>query len=99
MDHQDPSALISLFYGNIKMDMRPYPETIKSKEESPMQQQESVQINITISKEDHDLMVKLAAERNLNDPNSGATKGGIGREIISGYLETVREERIKNTKP
>jgi len=97
MDHQDPSALSSLFNGNIKMDRRPYPETTKIKEESPMQKQDSVQINITISKEDHDLMVKLAAERNLNDPDSGSTKGGIGREIISEYLKIVRNDRIQDT--
>jgi hypothetical protein len=70
--------------------------TTKIKEELPMQKQDSIQINITISKEDHDLRVKLAAERNLNDPDSGSTKGGIGREIISGCLEKVREERRQN---
>ena len=61
-----------------------------------MEKQDTIQLNITISKEDHDLLVILAAERNIHDPNAGSTKGGIGREILSEYLENVREERQKS---
>jgi len=67
--------------------------TQTSKEVTDMEKLKTIQLNVTISREDHDLLVKLAAERNLKDPSAGATKGGIGREILMEYLENVRKER------
>ena len=56
-----------------------------------MQTNRTIQFMVTIPKQDRDLLVKMAAKRNLHDPDSHATAAGIGREILSAYLEEYRQ--------
>ena len=58
-----------------------------------MQTQKNVQFMLTIAKEDKDLLIKLAAQKNLQNPDARATAAGIGREILCSYLDSLRESR------
>jgi len=50
-------------------------------------EKETVTILVTITKEHRDQLRKIAAEKNLMDPNQVTTAAGLAREIISYHLE------------
>lgn len=58
-----------------------------------MQTQKNVQFMLTIPKANKDLLVKLAAETNLENPDARATAAGIGRRILCTHLDSLRESR------
>jgi hypothetical protein len=66
------------------------------KEGSSMQTQKRVQFMLTIPKADKDVLIKLAAQKNLQNPDARATAAGIGREIVCSYLDSLRDSHQNN---
>jgi hypothetical protein len=54
-----------------------------------MKEDPSIQINITLPRDLHNHLVKMAALRNLEDPGAGATKGGLAREMLCKALREL----------
>jgi hypothetical protein len=50
-------------------------------------EKETVTILVTIAKDHRDLLRKMAAEKNLMDPDQVSTAAGLAREIITYHLE------------
>ena len=48
---------------------------------------------LTIAKEDKDLLIKLAAQKNLQNPDARATAAGLGKQILCSHLDSLRESR------
>lgn len=63
-----------------------------------MQTQKNVQFMLTIPKADKDLLIKLAAQKNLQNPDARATAAGLGKEILCSYLASLRESQQTNNQ-
>ncbi len=55
-------------------------------------EQDNVQLNITVPRAYHDLLVRMAARKNLENPRSTSTKGGIAKDILCAHLEELMKE-------
>lgn len=52
-----------------------------------MEKKHTVPIMVTIHKTDRDLLRRLAAERNLHNPDEITTVASLVREILSNYID------------
>ena len=57
-----------------------------------MDQASNVQLNVLVPRIYHDLLVRMAARRNLADPQARATKGSLAREFLCASLSELVEE-------
>jgi hypothetical protein len=58
----------------------------KTRRKRPMQKEKLVSLMISLPKEIRDRLRKMAAQRNLNDPNEVTSAAQIGREIICAHF-------------
>ena len=56
-------------------------------------QQANVQLNISIPRAYHDLLVTLAARKNLENPRANSTKGGLAKEILCEHLNEIMKNK------
>jgi hypothetical protein len=61
-------------------------------------QKESFPIFVTLSKEHRDLLRKMAAEKNLMDPDQVSTAASLAREIIASHLDSLSPEEKSQEK-
>ena len=55
-------------------------------------QQANVQLNISVPRAYHDLLVTLAARKNLENPRANATKGSLARDFLCAHLKRMEEQ-------
>ena len=56
-------------------------------------QQANVQLNISVPRAYHDLLVRMAARKNLENPRANATKGGLAKEILCEHLDGIMKNK------
>jgi len=55
-----------------------------------METKKSISIMVTISKDQRDLLKRVVAKKNLQDPDSNETMSGLSRQLIYNYLEQYK---------
>lgn len=59
-----------------------------------MNQSDNLPLMLTIARKYRDQLRKMAAQRNLDDPNAVTSAASIAAKIVINYLETEGEERV-----
>ena len=57
-----------------------------------------VQLNLSLSKRDRDMLRKIAGKRMMDDPSKVESAASVGAEIIREYLEARDKEENKDEK-
>jgi len=55
-----------------------------------METKKSISIMVTVSKDQRDLLKRVVAKKNLQDPDSNETMSGLSRQLIYNYLEQYK---------
>jgi len=57
-----------------------------------------VQLNLSLSKRDRDMLRKMAGKRMMDDPSKVESAASVGAEIISKYLDEQERRARKERK-
>ena len=57
-----------------------------------------VQLNLSLSKRDRDMLRKMAGKRMMDDPSKVESAASVGAEIIRKYLDEQERRAIKERK-
>lgn len=57
-----------------------------------MQTQQTVSLTLMVPREIRNLLKRIAAERNIQNPDQNSTMSSVGVEILSAYRETVQNQ-------
>ena len=58
-----------------------------------MQTQKTVSLTLMVPREIRNFLKRIAAERNIEDPDQNSSMSSVGVEILSDYHETLSNER------